>query len=153
MGILLIACVEESIEPIVLGIREFPVSKLVLVAREEKKDLCNLIQEKVSFLKIPVEVRWVGRDLIKDYLEVVSEVVKGNAIEYEDVYMNLGGGGRMTACAALSASFVNGIKAFDVMGDEIVFLPVLKFSYDLLICSGTWRPCEMSGERSTPFPS
>ncbi len=143
MGILLISCVEEeNIESVAVGIREFPVSKLVLVAKEDKKALCDLIKEKVSFLKIPLEVRWIGKDIIKDYLEVVSGIVRENSLQYDDIYMNLGGGGRLTTCAALSASFVNGVRAFDVMGDEIVFLPVLKFSYSEIVSEPKFRILE-----------
>ncbi|MBI5072354.1 hypothetical protein HZA99_00900, partial [Candidatus Woesearchaeota archaeon] len=36
-------------------------------------------------------------------------------------------------CAATCAAFVNGIKAFDVMGADIMMLPVLKFSYYSLL--------------------
>ena len=39
----------------------------------------------------------------------------------------------MTHCAAISASYMTGIKAIDVFGDRIQLLPVLKFSYQELL--------------------
>ncbi len=32
-------------------------------------------------------------------------------------------------CAALAAAYVNGLKAFNVIEDKVMLLPVLKFSY------------------------
>jgi hypothetical protein len=39
----------------------------------------------------------------------------------------------MENCAALSASYVNGLKAFNVVTDKLTLLPVLKFSYYRLL--------------------
>lgn len=139
MGILLIACVEDRIEPVVAGIREFPVSKLVMITDKKHLDTCREIESKVFFLKIDIETREVGGNLIKEYLEAVSQIAADNALEYDDVYINIGGGGRYTSCAALSAAFVNGVKAFDVMGDRVIPLPVLKFSYCDLISDAKLR--------------
>lgn len=132
MGVLLVASVEEEIDSVVAGIREFPVAKLVMIANQKNLDKCKEIEKKVAFLKIPAETKLVGDDLLRDYLKVVSEIAQGSS-KYDDVYLNVGGGGKYARCAALSAAFVNGIKAFDVMEGMIIPLPVLKFNYcDLL---------------------
>ncbi len=45
------------------------------------------------------------------------------------ILVNVATGDKMSTCAALSAAFVNGLKAFSVDGNEPMMLPVLKFSY------------------------
>lgn len=129
MGILLIACIGENIDPVITGIREFPVGKLILVSKKEHEEICHEIISRASFLKIDVETKIVGEDLIKELLKVVSQIVNDAAQEYDDIYINVGGGDRQMSCAAISAAFVNGLKAFDVMNDMIIPMPVLKFSY------------------------
>jgi len=47
--------------------------------------------------------------------------------------VNVATGNMLSSCAALSAAFVNGLKAFSVMSAQPVLLPVLKFSYYKLI--------------------
>lgn len=134
MGILLIATVGKNEDPVITGIREFPVSKLVLICKKGDEDTCDDIREKVFFLKIDVEKRVVvGEDLIREFLEILSEIESKNASKFDDVYIDVGGGDREMHCAAISAAFIKGIKAFDVMEDMVRSLPVLKFSYDEVI--------------------
>ncbi|HLG23294.1 MAG TPA: helix-turn-helix domain-containing protein, partial [Candidatus Nanoarchaeia archaeon] len=47
----------------------------------------------------------------------------------KNLIINTATGDRMTTCAATSAAFVNGIKAFSVEKGMAMLLPVLKFSY------------------------
>jgi hypothetical protein len=47
--------------------------------------------------------------------------------------VNISSGDKMSSCAALAASFVNGLKAFHVEGDKVMMFPVLKFSYYRLL--------------------
>jgi DNA-binding transcriptional ArsR family regulator len=48
--------------------------------------------------------------------------------------VNVSTGDGVTKCAAISGAFVNGLKAFDITSDnEVMLLPVLKFSYYRLI--------------------
>ncbi|MBI4155583.1 hypothetical protein HY498_05900 [Candidatus Woesearchaeota archaeon] len=62
---------------------------------------------------------------------MVSEIAT-----YEDrnkIIVNVGSGDSTAKCALLSAAFVNGLKAFDVVGDKAMLLPILKFSYYKLL--------------------
>ena len=47
--------------------------------------------------------------------------------------MNLGGGDKYITCAAATASFIHGLKAFEVMGDKVEMLPILKLSYSEIV--------------------
>ncbi|MBI4415765.1 MAG: hypothetical protein HY557_02125 [Euryarchaeota archaeon] len=50
-------------------------------------------------------------------------------MRYDDVLINVSSGRKLMTCGAISAAFVNGIKAYYVEGDRAHMLPVLKFSY------------------------
>jgi len=47
--------------------------------------------------------------------------------------VDVSSGENMENCAALSAAYVNGLKAFDFASDKVIMLPILKFSYYRLI--------------------
>jgi len=51
----------------------------------------------------------------------------------EDLLVNVSTGDRLSMCAALSASYVNGLMAFGIVDDKPMLLPILKFSYYKLI--------------------
>ena len=59
-----------------------------------------------------------------------STIASIKEIEKEKkILVNTATGDRLTTCAATSAAFVNGLKAFGVDKDGVFMLPVLKFSY------------------------
>src|SRR3989338_5587657 len=51
----------------------------------------------------------------------------------KNILINTATGDRSTTCAATSAAFVNGLKAFSVDNGMAMLLPVLKFSYYKLL--------------------
>jgi hypothetical protein len=67
-------------------------------------------------------------------MEHVSQIIKDEGSNYEQILINVSAGDKMIGCAALSCAFVNGIKAFgtDMKGDPML-LPILKLSYNEII--------------------
>ncbi|MEK6826293.1 MAG: ABC transporter substrate-binding protein, partial [Nanoarchaeota archaeon] len=59
--------------------------------------------------------------------EAISDIKKSE--KDKPLLINVSTGDRDTRCAATSAAFVNGIRAFAVEGNEAMLLPILKFSY------------------------
>ncbi len=53
--------------------------------------------------------------------------------DFDNILFNVSSGDKLLGCAALSAAFVNGLKAFAIVKGEPLLLPVLKFSYDQLV--------------------
>lgn len=65
----------------------------------------------------------------------------------ESLLVNVATGDMLSSCVALSAAFVNGLKAFGVMGNQPVLLPVLKFCYYKLISEKKMKILEVLYER------
>jgi len=122
-------------DTIASGIRNFPIHKLALICYDYDKEKADDFSRKIrSILGLPVSIHLVSRkNVIRDTLERVSEVL-ANSKEFRQVLMNVSCGDKMIGCAALSAAFINGIKAFgmDEKGSPLL-MPILKLSYNEII--------------------
>ena len=125
----------EDQDTIASGIRNFPVHKLSLICFESDKEKAEDFSRKIrSVLGLPVSIHVVSRkDVIRDTLERVSEILVKDGKNYQ-VLMNVSCGDKLIGCAALSAAFINGIKAFgmDEKGSPLL-MPILKLSYNEVI--------------------
>jgi hypothetical protein len=126
----------EGQEAIAAGIRNFPVHKLALICYESDKDKADDFSRKIrSVLGLAVSIHLVSkRNSIRDTLERVSEILSIDGKKFTQVLMNVSCGDKLIGCAALSAAFINGIKAFgmDETGSPLL-MPILKLSYNEII--------------------
>ncbi len=122
---------------IALGIRSFPIHKLALICFSSDKHNAEQFSSKIrSVLGLPVTINIVTKEnVIRDTMERVNEILILNAKEFQQVLMNISAGDKLIGCAALSAAFINGIKAFgmDETGSLPLLMPVLKLSYSEII--------------------
>ena len=122
---------------IALGIRSFPIHKLVLICFSSDKSRAEEFSRKIrSVLGLPVTITLVTKEnVIRDTMERVNEISNLNAKEFQQILMNVSSGDKLIGCAALSAAFINGIKAFgmDATGTMPLLMPVLKLSYNEII--------------------
>jgi len=129
-----IATIGKESESVMIGIRNFPVHKLALICQENDIDsVKNTSIELKQVLKLPVDIYPLKGDIIKNLLTVTSEILRKESEEFKNIIMNVAGGDKLLTCAAVSAAFVNGLKAFHIMEDMPVLLPVLKLSYSEII--------------------
>lgn len=131
-----IATFGEGQDGIVAGIRNFPIHKLCLLCYQEDKTRAEEFGRRIkSTLGIPVDYLVVSdKNVIRDVLETVAEVIRNEMNEFEQILMNVSAGDKMIGCAALSAAFVNGIKAFGMDQEGCpMLLPVLKLSYSEIV--------------------
>jgi len=116
-----IAPVGDNPDALFIGIKEFPTEKIVLICPRD-----NLKKaEKVK--NIPVETKEVSGNLMEEMFRIVAEIKSTE--KQRNLIMNIATGDKISTCAALSAAFVNGIKAFGVMNNQVMLMPILKFSY------------------------
>lgn len=135
-----VAIVGGSDESVLVGLRNFPAHKLVLVTPKEYADSANRLAGGLrDTLKLPVDVIEVREASIPATLETVGEIVRRETGNFEDFLLNVGSAGKHMTCAGVTAAFVHGIKAFDVMGDKPETLPIMKLSYTQVVSDAKLR--------------
>jgi DNA-binding transcriptional ArsR family regulator len=130
-----IATLGPDTDPVLVGIRTLPVHKLYLVHLETDRQIAQKLRSDLSsVLKVEVETHAIpNNDILTHVLEGIAGILSKEKENYEDVIFNVTSGEKLLGCAALSAAFVNGLKAVAIMNGEPMMLPVLKFSYDRLV--------------------
>lgn len=131
--VLQMATVGEDVDAVMIGVRDYPVAKLVLLHTKKFERTAQDVQRKLAVLRLPVELVAIGSNVLLDTLRTVTRIVQENRAKFDEVMINVSSGDKMVSCAALSAAFVNGIKAIGVENDACFALPVLKFSYAELV--------------------
>ncbi|MBA3978441.1 MAG: hypothetical protein H0X50_09680, partial [Nitrosopumilus sp.] len=88
-----------------------------------------------SVLALPVNLYLVNEEnVVRDTLERVNEILM-HSKEFHQVLVNVSSGEKLLGCAALSSSFVNGVKAFGMDHNNAypILMPVLKLSYNEIV--------------------
>jgi hypothetical protein len=123
-------------EGIAAGIRNFPIHKLALICYSSDNQRAEEFSRRIrGVIGIPVTITIVNKDnVIRDVLESVGEIIGMEGKNFQQILMNVSCGDKLIGCAALSAAFINGIKAFgmDSSGAPLP-MPVLKLSYSEII--------------------
>lgn len=117
-------------EAVFVGLRNFPAHKLVLIASIDCKDQAeNLSAKLTDTLKLAVNTVEIKDTSIQTMLDTIGQLVRNGMEEFQDFIINLGAASQHLTCAGTTAAFVHGIKAFDVIGEQVEALPIMKFSY------------------------
>jgi hypothetical protein len=95
-----------------------------------------------NVLGLPITIHLVTKEnVIRDTMERVNEILNIEGRNFQQVLMNVSSGDKLIGCAALSAAFINGIKAFGMDSTKSVplLMPVLKLSYNEIISTAKIR--------------
>ncbi len=130
-----VATLGSDTDPILVGIRTLPVHKLYLIHLENDTAIAQkLTHDLASVLKVDVQSHAVpSSDMLTHVLEGVAGILQREKGNFDEILFNVSSGDKLLGCAALSAAFINGLKAFAIMNGEPLLLPVLRFSYDQLV--------------------
>lgn len=152
----ILAPVGGETDTIFLGIKEFPTERVILISEKDYLSEAEKIKRDLERFRIPAQIQQMRGPIWEEIFRITKEVAEG--YREKEVILNVASGRGVMNCAATSAAFVNGIKAFSVNDEgEIVVLPVLKFSYykllsdrkmKLLSLLGTGTCCESLEELS-----
>ncbi len=123
-----IAPAGDNIEALFIGIKEFPTEKVVLITPKKYMGESLKAQRELRKFRIPVKIIDVDGSW-ESIFRTIAEVKSG----VENILVNVATGDRDSQCAATSAAFVNGLKAFSIDNGAAMMLPVLKFSYYKMI--------------------
>tara|TARA_Y100000310_G_scaffold153594_1_gene152996 strand:- start:9142 stop:9795 length:654 start_codon:yes stop_codon:yes gene_type:complete len=122
-----IAPVGDNLKALFVGIKEFPTDKVYLITPSERIRDAQKLRDKLEEFTIKSEIVEVTGNLLEEMFSNFGRIT-GNH-DPDEVIVNVATGDRMSTCAALSASFANGLKAFGVAGDEVMLMPIMKLSY------------------------
>ena len=129
-----IATVGTDFETVMIGIRNAPTHKLALICLQENENEVKMLATDIERqMKLLISVHSIKEKVIESVIQTVAEIIKNNQSQFNDFVINVAGGEKVLTCAAISAAFVNGIKAFHLRDEMAVMLPVLKFSYSRLL--------------------
>jgi hypothetical protein len=110
---------------------------LALICFDLDKNKAEEFARKIkNVLGLPITVHLVTKEnVIRDTMERVNEILNIEGRNFQQVLMNVSSGDKLIGCAALSAAFINGIKAFGMDSTRSVplLMPVLKLSYNEII--------------------
>ncbi|MDX1611540.1 MAG: DUF6293 family protein [Candidatus Thermoplasmatota archaeon] len=134
MALIHIAVVGEEQEPILAAVRELGADRVILIGEEHKREAAAQLTTVLKPLGVDTEFEPI-RDggMLLGTIRLVQAIVQAHKDRKQDIVVNLGAADKSNACATLSAAFVAGVKTVDMPGDELVFLPVLRFSYDEVV--------------------
>ncbi len=120
-------------ESVLVGVRAFPVRKVVLLFEPRHVKQAQSLHAKLEAEGVEVERREVGPPLLTSVLATMAFVVREEAANFQDVMVNVSSPDKMFFCSLLSGAFVNGLKAIAIQDGTPIQLPVLKFSYSEMI--------------------
>ena len=137
---LVIAPVGDNLDALFGGIKEFPTEKIVLISPEDRIEDAEKAKTDLARFKIPVDIIKIRGNVWEEMFKIISDIKRTQSDK--NIIINVSTGDRTTRCAATSAAFVNGIKAFAIDGEDAMLLPVLKFNYYKLLTEKKMRILE-----------
>jgi DNA-binding MarR family transcriptional regulator len=123
----ILAPIGANLESIFVAVREFPTEKVFLLSTGGRIEKVQELKSVLDNFKIAVQVLEIKGNLLEGMFRIFAQVKR--AVDEDSILVNVTSGECMDNCAALSAAYVNGLKAFNVVHDKVMMLPVLKFSY------------------------
>jgi hypothetical protein len=114
-----------------VAIREFPTEKIYLISDGKHRERAGELKDVADRLRIGVQVIEIRGNVLEEMFKTFAQIK--SAVNEDTLLVNVSSGEDLQNCAALSAAYVNGLKAFAVVDDKMMMLPVLKFSYYRLL--------------------
>jgi len=131
----LVAPAGDELENLYIGIREFPVQKIILITPKDYLEITKKFVAELRKFNVPVEIMELRNDMFDEIFAAVNEIKKRE----KNVIINVATGDKVSACAALSAAFVNGLMAFGIRDGNPMLFPILKFSYYKIVSERKMR--------------
>lgn len=128
---IIVAPIGEDLDSLFVGIKNFPTDKLILITDNNSMQQALIAKEAVEKFKIQVAIKEIKSMNVENIFECIAEIK-----QIEDntrLIINSSAGNKFSSCAVTCAGYVNAIKSFFVIGDDVVVLPILRFSYYKLL--------------------
>lgn len=130
----LIALLSKNIDNLSYGIKEFPVSRIIIIADKNTIDFYEKAKQGLARFRMPVSIfKITSCDSIGDIFNMISGLHE--KYRKDSMIINAASGSQLANSIMICAAFVNGIKAFTIKDNDIISLPVLRHSYNQFITS------------------
>jgi DNA-binding transcriptional ArsR family regulator len=125
---IIIASCGENLGAIFIGLREFPTEKIYLICPDGMEEVAEKEKKELEKFKVPVIIKNIKGNVWEETFKAVADIKQ---LEKDnEIIVNVSAGDvHAGRCAACSAAFVNGLRAFEVEDNNVQLLPVLRFSY------------------------
>jgi len=127
MGYTVIAPVGDNLDALFVGMKEFATEKVFLITPKDNIKKAKKLQKKLSVFSIQAEIVEVSGSIMECMFSSFAEICAYH--DHDNLIVNVATGDRMSTCAALSAAFANGLKAFGIMDGKPMIMPIMKLSY------------------------
>jgi len=127
MGYKIVAPVGDNLKALFIGMKEFPTERVILISPEENMKEARKLARKLDEFTIKTDIKEVEGNLMEFMFKTIGELC--SIYDPDDIIVNVATGDRMSTCAALSAAYANGLKAFGVSDNKCMLLPIMKLSY------------------------
>lgn len=127
MGFTVIAPVGDNLNALFIGMKEFATERVYLITPTRNLKDAKKLEKKLEVFSIDVKIMEVRGSLMESMFASFGKIC--GLHNQDELIVNVATGDRMSTCAALSAAFANGLKAFGVMNKKPMLLPIMKLSY------------------------
>ena len=127
MGYVVLAPVGDNLKALFVGIKEFPTEKVVLLSPPQYAKDAEKLKDQLWEFTIPAEIVGIKGNLMEDIFKAFGKYC--SLYDSDHLLVNIATGDRMSTCAALSAAYANGLKAFGVSENRAMLMPVMRLSY------------------------
>jgi DNA-binding transcriptional ArsR family regulator len=124
-----VAVVGKDKKPVLEGFRACPGTHVVLLHSRADSSRARKLRDTLCSGGVPTRTHPIPPDPFTGVLAEASAILHEARLEYADVYLNVGSGTPAAGCALTTAAYLHGAKAFHVVGDAAVLLPVLPYNH------------------------
>ncbi|MBT3407450.1 hypothetical protein HOK68_05365 [Candidatus Woesearchaeota archaeon] len=127
MGYTLIAPVGDNLKALFFGLKEFPTERVFLITPKSRNKDAHSLKKKLEYLTIETKIISISENIMEETFKVFAKIC--STYDSDNILVNVASGDKYSTCAALSASYANGLKAFGIMNNKVMLMPIMKLSY------------------------
>lgn len=111
------------------GFRACPGTHVILLHARGDASRARKLRDTLCSGGVPTRTHRVPDDTYVGFLHEASAIIQQARVEYTDVYLNVSSGSPAAGCALTTAAYLHGAKAFRLVEDQAIPLPILPYDH------------------------